>query len=42
MNRKTIYEDLIQFDYFSDSYLQFEKKDFNKYYKGVESPHISY
>lgn len=35
MNRKTIYEDLIQFDYFSDSYLQFEK-DFNKYYKGVD------
>ena len=35
MNRKTIYEDLIQFDYFSDSYLQFEM-DFNKYYKGVD------
>lgn len=35
MNRKAIYEDMIQFDYFSDSYLQFEK-DFNRYYKGVD------
>lgn len=35
MNRKAIYDDLLQLDYFSDSYLTFEE-DFHRYYKGVD------
>lgn len=35
MDRKSIYEDTIQFDYFSDSYLEFEKT-FNRYYVGAD------